>query len=242
MRIMGLDYGSVTVGVAISDTLLLTAQGIETIRRKQENKLRQTLARIEQLIEEYEVEQIILGYPKNMNNTIGDRCRKTEEFAAMLERRTGLEIKLFDERLSTVAAHNAMIEADVRREKRYEVVDTVAATVILQNYLDFLAHTTNHEETFLLFIKGKRMEDNKLITFTLEDDTEIHLEVIEETKINGVNYLLVVDKEEEDSAMILREEHSDEQEITYIPVEDDDELQAISKVFSELLEDIEFEK
>jgi uncharacterized protein YrzB (UPF0473 family) len=86
------------------------------------------------------------------------------------------------------------------------------------------------------------MEDNKLITFTLEDDTEIHLEVIEETKINGVNYLLVVDKEEEDSAMILREEHSDEQEITYIPVEDDDELQAISKVFSELLEDIEFEK
>jgi putative Holliday junction resolvase len=142
---MGLDYGSVTVGVAISDTLLLTAQGIETIRRKQENKLRQTLARIEQLIEEYEVEQIILGYPKNMNNTIGDRCRKTEEFAAMLERRTGLEIKLFDERLSTVAAHNAMIEADVRREKRYEVVDTVAATVILQNYLDFLAHTSNHE-------------------------------------------------------------------------------------------------
>lgn len=86
------------------------------------------------------------------------------------------------------------------------------------------------------------MEDNKLITFTLEDDTEIHLEVIEETKINGANYLLVVDKEEEDSAMILREEHSDEQEITYIPVEDDDELQAISKVFSELLEDIEFEK
>lgn len=145
MRIMGLDYGSVTVGVAISDTLLLTAQGIETIRRKQENKLRQTLARIEQLIEEYEVEQIILGYPKNMNNTIGDRCRKTEEFAAMLERRTGLEIKLFDERLSTVAAHNAMIEADVRREKRYEVVDTVAATVILQNYLDFLAHTSNHK-------------------------------------------------------------------------------------------------
>lgn len=145
MRIMGLDYGSVTVGVAISDTLLLTAQGIETIRRKQENKLRQTLARIEQLIEEYEVEQIILGYPKNMNNTIGDRCRKTEEFAVMLERRTGLEIKLFDERLSTVAAHNAMIEADVRREKRYKVVDTVAATVILQNYLDFLAHTSNHE-------------------------------------------------------------------------------------------------
>jgi len=86
------------------------------------------------------------------------------------------------------------------------------------------------------------MEDNKLITFTLEDDTEIHLEVMEETKINGINYLLVVDVDEEDSAMVLREEASDEQEITYTPVEDENELHAISKVFSELLEDIEFEK
>lgn len=141
MRIMGLDYGSVTIGVAISDELLLTAQGIEVIRRKQENKLRQSLARIEQLIDEYRVEKIVLGYPKNMNNTIGDRCRKTEEFAAMLERRTGLEVILFDERLSTVSAHNAMIEGNVRREQRYEVVDKVAAVFILQNYLDMLANT-----------------------------------------------------------------------------------------------------
>ena len=141
MRIMGLDYGSVTIGVAISDELLLTAQGIEVIRRKQENKLRQSLARIEQLINEYRVEKIVLGYPKNMNNTIGDRCRKTEEFAAMLERRTGLEVILFDERLSTVSAHNAMIEGNVRREQRYEVVDKVAAVFILQNYLDMLANT-----------------------------------------------------------------------------------------------------
>lgn len=140
MRIMGLDYGSVTVGVAVSDELLLTAQGIEVIRRKQENKLRQTLARIEALIAEYSVEKIVLGYPKNMNNTIGDRCEKSEDFKAMLERRTGLEVILFDERFSTVSAHNAMIEGNVRREKRYEVVDKVAATVILQNYLDMLSH------------------------------------------------------------------------------------------------------
>ena len=145
MRIMGLDFGSKTTGVAVSDPLGITAQGIETITRKDENKLRQTCARIEELIREYEVGTIVLGYPKNMNNTIGDRCHKTEEFAAMLERRTGLEIVLFDERLSTVAAHNAMIEGDVRREKRYEVVDKVAATVILQNYLDSLAHASNHE-------------------------------------------------------------------------------------------------
>ncbi|MDE7422929.1 MAG: Holliday junction resolvase RuvX [Lachnospiraceae bacterium] len=136
MRIMGLDYGSVTVGVAISDALLLTAQGIEVIRRKDENKLRQTYARIEQLVEEYDVEKIVVGYPKNMNNTIGERAMKSEDFAKTLERRTGLPVVLFDERLSTVSAHNAMIEGNMRREKRAKVVDKVAAVFILQTYLD----------------------------------------------------------------------------------------------------------
>ena len=136
MRIMGLDYGSATVGVAISDELLISAQGIEVIRRKQENKLRQTLARIEELIVEYEVELIILGYPKNMNNTIGERCLKTEEFADKLRRRTGLEVELWDERLTTVAAHNTLIEGNVRRSDREKVVDKIAAVFILQGYLD----------------------------------------------------------------------------------------------------------
>lgn len=140
MRIMGLDYGSVTVGVAISDALLLTAQGIEVIRRNDENKLRKTYARIEQLVNEYEVEQIVVGYPKNMNNTIGDRAEKSEDFAKMLERRTGLEVILFDERLTTVSAHNAMIEGNVRREKRAQVVDKVAAVFILQTYLDSISN------------------------------------------------------------------------------------------------------
>ena len=136
MRIMGLDYGSVTVGVAISDELGFTAQGIEVIRRKQETKLRQSLARIEDLVKEYAVELIVLGYPKNMNNTIGDRAIKSEEFADMLRRRTGLDVILWDERLTTVSAHNAMIEANVRREDRAKVVDQVAAVFILQGYLD----------------------------------------------------------------------------------------------------------
>lgn len=140
MRIMGLDYGSVTVGVAISDELQMTAQGIEVIRRKQENKLRQTLARIEALVEEYSVQKIVLGYPKNMNNTIGERAKKSEEFAEMLRRRTGLEVILMDERLTTVSAHNAMIEGNVRREKRAQVVDKVAAVFILQTYLDSIAN------------------------------------------------------------------------------------------------------
>ena len=118
MRIMGLDFGSKTVGVAVSDALLITAQGIEIVRREQENKLRRTLARIEELIKEYEVEKIVLGLPKNMDGSSGERVEKTMEFKAMLERRTQLEVIMWDERLTTVAADRLMMEANVRREDR----------------------------------------------------------------------------------------------------------------------------
>lgn len=138
MRIIGLDFGSKTVGVAVSDELLVTAQGVEIIRRKSENKLRQTLARIEELITEYKVDRIVLGFPKNMNNSEGERCERTREFQTMLERRTGLTVELWDERLTTVAADQVMMEAGVRRENRKEYVDQIAATFILQGYLDFL--------------------------------------------------------------------------------------------------------
>ena len=146
MRIMGLDFGSKTVGVAISDPLLITAQGIEIIRRKEENKLRKTCARIEELIQEYEVDEIVLGYPKNMNDTLGERIEKTDEFKEMIERRTGLEVHLWDERLTTVAADKAMIEAGLRREERKEHVDKVAAVFILQGYLDYRKKQKKTEE------------------------------------------------------------------------------------------------
>ena len=136
MRIMGLDLGSKTVGVAISDPMLITAQGIEIIRRKDENKLRQTLARIEALIEEYEVERIVLGLPKNMNGTLGERAELSLAFQEKLERRTGLPVVMWDERLTTVAADRAMMEAGIRREDRRDHVDKIAACFILQGYLD----------------------------------------------------------------------------------------------------------
>ena len=136
MRIMGLDFGSKTVGVAISDPLLVTAQGIEIIRRKEENKLRQTLARIEALIVEYEVDRIVLGLPKNMNDTLGERAQLSLAFKEKLERRTGLPVVMWDERLTTVAADRAMMEAGIRRENRKEYVDKIAACLILQGYLD----------------------------------------------------------------------------------------------------------
>ena len=136
MRIMGLDYGSKTVGVAISDPLGITAQGIEIIRREKESKLRQTLARIDALIKEYEVESIVLGFPKNMNNTIGDRAEKSLAFKEMLEKRTGLEVVMWDERLTTVEANRTLMEGKVRREDRSKYVDMLAAVYILQGFLD----------------------------------------------------------------------------------------------------------
>ncbi len=137
MRIMGLDFGSKTVGVAISDPLFLTAQGIEIVRRKAPGKLRQTLARINELKEKYEVGKIVLGFPKNMNNTEGERCEKTLEFKEMLEKRTGLEVVLWDERLTTVEADRTMMQVGIRRENRKEYVDELAAIFILQGYLDY---------------------------------------------------------------------------------------------------------
>ena len=138
MRIMGLDFGSKTTGVAVSDPLGVTAQGVETIVRKDENKLRQTCARIEELIEEYQIEEIVLGYPKNMNNTSGERAEKTENFKEMLERRTKKKVILWDERLTTIEAERMLMESGVRRENRKAVIDKVAAALILQNYLDSL--------------------------------------------------------------------------------------------------------
>ena len=141
MRIMGLDYGSKTVGVAVSDPLGITAQGVETICRKDENKLRKTCARIEALIEEYQVTKIVLGLPKHMNNDIGDRAEKSMAFGEMLKRRTGLEVAMWDERLTTVEAERTLIENKVRREDRKKYIDKIAAVFILQGYLDSLAHT-----------------------------------------------------------------------------------------------------
>jgi len=137
MRVLGLDYGTKTVGVAISDELLITAQPLLTIERKSENKLRQTYAKIESIIEEYGgVDKIVLGYPKNMNNTLGERAEATEEFKEALFRRTGIEVVLWDERLSTVEAKRVLMDSGVRRENRKQYIDKMAAAVILQNYLD----------------------------------------------------------------------------------------------------------
>ena len=138
MRIMGLDYGTKTVGVSMCDPLGITAQAVETIERKSESKLRKTLARIESLAAEYGVEKFVLGLPKHMNNDIGERAEKAIEFGEMLQRRTGLEVVMWDERLTTVEAERTLIESGVRRENRKQYIDQIAAVFILQSYLDSL--------------------------------------------------------------------------------------------------------
>ena len=140
MRIMGLDYGSKTIGVAVSDPLGLTAQGVEIIRRVEKNKLRKSLRRVEELVKEYEVEEIVLGFPKNMNNTIGERAEKSLQLKETLERRLGLPVVMWDERLTTVEANRTLMETGVRRENRGKYVDMIAAVFILQGYLDAKAN------------------------------------------------------------------------------------------------------
>ena len=143
LRLLGLDFGSATVGVACSDGLFLTAQPLTVIRRKHETKLRQTFQQIEEIVAERGVNALILGLPKRLDNSIGDRAEKTEAFAADLERRTGLPVVLWDERFTTVEAHRILDAGGAKREQKEAVVDKLAATIILQSYMDFL---TNHPE------------------------------------------------------------------------------------------------
>lgn len=132
---MGLDVGSHTVGVAISDALGWTAQGIETIRIK-EDKEQFGFERVAELIEEYVVTKIVVGYPKNMNNSIGPRAEAAERYAQSLRDQFKIPVVLWDERLTTVAAERTLIDADVRRSKRKGVIDKLAAVLILQGYLN----------------------------------------------------------------------------------------------------------
>ena len=135
-RILGLDYGTKTVGVAISDPLLLTAQELETIVRQRPNALRHTLVRIKEICDEYQVEKIILGYPRNMDDSEGFRCEETLEFKKLLEKRVDIPIELLDERLTTVYADEILEESGVAKKDRKKVIDQIAAAIILQDYLD----------------------------------------------------------------------------------------------------------
>ena len=190
-RILGLDYGTKTVGVALSDELHITAQPLETITRKDANKLRKTYARIEELVKEYDVEKIVLGLPKNMNNTVGERGEDTLSFRDALVRRTGLEVILWDERLTTVASEKVLMESGVRRENRKKVIDQIAASMILQGIeFNVIEQTTiagqtyllvedceasSEDESVVLIMKEVQLEDDYVSYEIVEDDKELDM-------------------------------------------------------------------
>lgn len=134
MRILGIDYGDVRTGVAISDPLGYTAQGVETITHGKDEKM--LLNKLEEIIKKYSVELIVIGFPINMNATKGPRAEKTEKFIEKLKSRFHLKVEKVDERLTTVAAHRTMTELGISKEKKKNIVDTMSATYILQMYLD----------------------------------------------------------------------------------------------------------
>ena len=138
-RIMGLDYGSKTVGVALSDLLQITANSFEVIRRPNEIDLKTTIERIVQIVKEQEVERVVLGLPKNMDNSEGESAQKVRKFKEKLEKEITIPVVLWDERLTTVESHNMMREAGMNWKKRNQVVDKVAATLILENYMQSLS-------------------------------------------------------------------------------------------------------
>ncbi|MEN3004410.1 Holliday junction resolvase RuvX [Dehalobacterium formicoaceticum] len=138
MRIMGLDVGERTIGIAVSDPLGWTAQGVDTIRRK--GDLKEDLDHLKLVLDEYGVEEIVVGLPKNMNGTLGPSAVRAQEIADVIAQETGLPIKMWDERLSTMAAEKTLLEGNVSRAKRKKVIDKMAAVIILQSYLDFYAN------------------------------------------------------------------------------------------------------
>lgn len=147
MRVIGLDYGSKTVGVALSDELMLTAQPLTTIHRDRPTKLRQTLAQIEQIIEQYDVDRIVVGWPKKLDNEEGERCEKTKEFGDMLENRTGLEIIYQDERLTTAQADGVLEQGGIRKDKRKQYIDKMAASLILPELFGYIVSPVEQVES-----------------------------------------------------------------------------------------------
>ena len=224
MRILGLDYGDKTVGVAVSDPFGWTAQGVEIIRRNSPVEYKQSLGRISELISEYGVEKIVLGFPRNMDGSEGPRCEKTLAYKERLEKRfKPMEVILWDERLSTVAADRYMMSAEMDHFERKSVIDKMAAVFILQGYLDSVRNEAEKEE------------EEEYDTIVLEDDdgTETEYDITDEAEEDGTVYIFVRESGKKDGAwLILKEVEDEDGDICYEEVEDETELEKAKKIFN----------
>ena len=236
MRTLALDYGDKTIGVAVSDPLGILAVGVETIRRADPKGLKKSLARLKELIEYYNAGEILVGYPKNMNNTEGIRCEHTRAFKSKLETYFyGVPVLLWDERLSTVAAMRSM--ASLPAERRERIVDQIAAVYILQGYLDWKNMQKYAKEVKTLDIFDDDQNDYSIITMLDEEGNAVDFAVLDETSYNGIDYLLVLEEdamEDDDAeASIIKAINTEGEDIIYEFVEDDDELTAVAGLFQD---------
>jgi len=236
MRTLALDYGDKTIGVAVSDPLGILAVGVETIRRVDPKGMKKSLARLRELFTYYDVNEILVGYPKNMNNTEGIRCEKTRAFKEKLETFfSGVPVILWDERLSTVAAMRSMVSLPA--EKRDRMVDQIAAVYILQGYLDWKNMHKYAKEVNTLDFYGDDEFDYSIITMLDEDGNSVDFAVLDEATYNGVDYLLVLEEDAMDNddaeASIIKAIKTEGEDIIYEFVDDDDELTAVAGLFQD---------
>lgn len=236
MRVLGLDYGDKTIGVAVSDPFGWTAQGLEVIRRGENDPIDKSIARLGELIDYYGVTGIVLGYPKNMNNTEGPRCEKTLLFKAELEANfKGIKITLQDERLSTKGSERSMLSGNLSRKKRGEIIDKIAAVFILQGYLD---SRKNKKTRCKIYMKSDELnemddfeEEFETLIMTDENGNDTEFAIIDAIEYNSNTYYLVAEVEhlndDDLDAALLKEVSSEGDEAIYEFVEDDDELQSV---------------
>ncbi len=250
-RILALDVGDKTIGMAISDLMGWTAQGLHTIRRETDQK---DLEALKKVIDEYQVSQLVVGLPKNMNGTIGPQAEKVREFIELIRPEFNCSITEWDERLSTKMAERSLIETNMRRSKRKKIIDTAAAVCILQGYLDYLQnqskipkeepimpHDHNHDHHDHNHDHDHNHEDN-IVTLVDETGEEQDFEIIMTLELEDLEYaiLLPLDADDDEEAYIFRmdPDPDDKEQVMLIAVEDDDEFDKVAAAYEAMIDDI----
>jgi putative Holliday junction resolvase len=249
---MALDYGDKTIGVAVSDPLGILALGVETIRRSDPISLKQSITRLRELINQYDINEILLGYPKNLNNTEGARCEKTKQFKKKLEKHfSGLPVILWDERLSTVGAMRNL--NTLSYGKKGQIIDKMAAVFFLQGYLDWkkvnLKEVNNTMSNFddenLDGMDMDADEEYEIITMKDENGEEVDFVILDAKELNEKTYLLVIEEEfidnEDADASIIKSVTTDGDDEVYEFIEDDEEFDKIAGLFQEDSDDFDIE-
>lgn len=247
MRALGLDFGDKTIGVAVSDALNLTAQGVTVIRRALPLALNESIQRLGELITRFGVTDIILGYPKLLNNTEGERCRKTQVFKSRLQREfPGVNITLWDERLSTVAAGRSLNEAELSKKKRGALIDMMAAVFILQGWLDASnkkKRLTEHTLQKITFRRrsAKKMDDFKDDEFKDDefgDDFDVDDEFDFEDEVELIS-LTDDDGEEKEFVIIDAVEYNNDNYVLLVPSDEFNSEEADAVILKEVSEDLD---